>query len=138
MHVLALHCSDSPQLLSEIITVLRNDAAAYVRAHAALAIAALSGNRQQAIEPLIEALQDPDQDTRKAAAMALESMGQEAQTALPALRQALLEERCEFSKRLPRDRYVAQTALFREDNELNRLALSQVLLKALRVIERSE
>jgi HEAT repeat protein len=126
-------------VLIAIIDILKNDAQAYVRAHAATAIAGMSGDRQPALAPLTEALGDPDPNVRKSAAIALGSMGPAASSALPALRQALLEARCGIPgqpKSSPGER---SFVLSRDNQELNsQMPLVQALLGALREIERSE
>jgi len=138
MHALAHPGHDSPQLLSEIVEIFRNDDVAYVRAYAAMAIAALPGNREPALASLTEALGDPDANVRKTAALALGSIGPAAKSALPAIRQALLDARCGIPSRtppLPSGRYFL---LSRDILEIPQLPLVQALLNSLRQIDVAE
>jgi HEAT repeat protein len=138
MHALARLAPDSPQVLNEIVEILRNDTVGNVRAHAALAISSMSGDRDPAVEPLAEALQDSDTNIRKMATIALGSTGPAAKPALPALRQALLESRCGIPN-LPTP-IAGQNAFQvpREKYGLDQLPLIQALRQALIAIEREE
>jgi HEAT repeat protein len=124
---LALSIYDSPQVLTDIIEILRRDTERTVRADAAKAIAAMSGDRVQAIDPLIESLGDSDPNVRNMAATALGTMGTAASSAVPALRHALLESRCGIPGP-PQDVYGVHRPV----------PLTQTLRRALEDIERSE
>ena len=92
--VAALEClvrlaGDSPSVLDDLTGLLQSDRLPHVRAHAALAIVALSVDRRAAVAPLIDALTDENPYVRTAAAVALGSIGREARESLPALRAAL-------------------------------------------------
>jgi HEAT repeat protein len=84
---------DSQQAVAALAEALK-DSDSNVRASAARAIATLSGYRQPPLAPLTEALGDSNPQVRISAAIALTSIGPTAKSALPAVRQALLEARC--------------------------------------------
>jgi len=138
IHALVRPGSDSPRLITEFVEILRSDSVGYVRAHAAQAIGALSGDRRRAIDPLTDALQDPDPEVRKMAAITLASIGLEARSALPALHQAWLEAKCGIPRTpFPRG-HIGSPALWKEDHELTQLPLTFALQMALTKLERTQ
>jgi HEAT repeat protein len=140
VHALARPGNDSPQVLAEVVELLRNDPVENVRAQAAMAIAGLSGDRGQAVDPLTRALEDSDAHVRKMAAIALESMGPAAKAALPALQKAWLEARCGIpsgrsSGAVPTAAARRSFVLYRGDWERDQLTLAQALRRALSKID---
>jgi len=75
-------------LIPDLIRSLQ-DTDAQVRQHAAMALATLG---PEALKPVTEALHDPINEKRAAAAYALGQMGYEGREAMPALQKALKDE----------------------------------------------
>jgi HEAT repeat protein len=138
VHALAGSTKDVSQVLLQIVEILKNDTSGFVRAHAALAIAAMSGDREQAVASLAEALGDSDADVRKTAAVALGSMGPAVKSTLPALRQAWLEARCGIPGAPASTPSQTPFVLRRDHQELPQLPLAQALRQALTAIDRAE
>ncbi len=76
------------ELIPDLIQALQ-DTDSLVRQHAAMALAAVGPG---AVKPLIEALRDPVNEKRAAAAYALGQMGYEGRDAMPPLQKALKDE----------------------------------------------
>lgn len=134
----AVHALDASRRFPEIIEILQNDTSGFVRAHAVMAITAMSGDRVQAVAPLVEALGDSDADVRKMAAIALGSMGPAMKSALPMLRQALLEARCGIPGAPLSGPSQTPLVLRLDYQEIPELPLPQALRQAIAAIDREE
>ncbi len=83
----AIRKSDVLAAVDPLITALKKDRDATVRASAAKALGSIVPNNKEAVQPLMDALKDPDPKVRIAAANALGMHGPEAKEAIPALRE---------------------------------------------------
>lgn len=129
-----------PHVLTDIIRVLETDPEGSVRAHAALAIAEMSGDRAPTLAPLMRALGDENPDIRISAAIALGSMGGAAKRALPTLYDMWIDALCGNFKTpppnaLPRNVTTVGLGSFAVSHRQRDLSMSRALLHAMMDID---
>jgi HEAT repeat protein len=107
---------DSPEVLGDLLKWLSGSLVnGEGRVEIILAIGRLNVDRRGAVPPLVAALQDRDPGVRKAAAWTLGQIGAEAESALPALREALAEWKNSFQDPARNKAYLDDDAYYRAE-----------------------
>ncbi|MBS0266958.1 MAG: HEAT repeat domain-containing protein [Planctomycetes bacterium] len=130
---LAAFQSAHPELLDECLPLL-HDKVTVVRMQAALTISRWQGDRQAAVEPLSELLTDPDCYVRTAAALALESIGPAAASAVPDLEAACRDTRNSVPNLFKRQPRALNGDLVLYGDDLGEYSVSEVARRALGAI----